>query len=82
MELLNELGNDLAMAFLAEKRHREKIDSHSAQVLIIRVKHALSRWRKVMRNSEVLSSGFSRLFSRRKPAKAGNRNAHYFRLGA
>ena len=41
MDLLNELGNDLALAFLVEKRHTEKIDSHAAQALIARVKKAL-----------------------------------------
>ncbi|HEX8288541.1 MAG TPA: hypothetical protein VF556_11120 [Pyrinomonadaceae bacterium] len=41
MDLLNDLENDLALAFLVEKRHTEKIDSHAAQALIARVKKAL-----------------------------------------
>lgn len=41
MELLNELGNDLALAFLVEKKHKSKIDSRSALALIGRVREVL-----------------------------------------
>lgn len=41
MELLNDLGNDLALAFLVEKKHNTKIDSKSALALIGRVKEVL-----------------------------------------
>ncbi len=41
MELLNELGNDLALAFLVEKKHKSKIDSKSALALIERVREVL-----------------------------------------
>ena len=41
MDLLNDLENDMALAFLVEKRHTEKIDSHAAQALIARVKKVL-----------------------------------------
>ncbi|HQU81523.1 MAG TPA: hypothetical protein PKY59_00265 [Pyrinomonadaceae bacterium] len=41
MNLLDELGNDLAFAFLVEKRHVEKIDSKEVVVLIKRIKDVL-----------------------------------------
>jgi hypothetical protein len=41
MNLLNELENDLALAFLVEKKHMEKIDSKDARALIAKVKDAL-----------------------------------------
>lgn len=41
MNLLDELGNDLAFAFLVEKKHREKIDSKEVVVLIERIKDVL-----------------------------------------
>ena len=41
MNLLNELENDLALAFLVEKKHTEKIDSRDARALIARVKKVL-----------------------------------------
>lgn len=41
MNLLNELENDLALAFLVEKKHTEKIDSKDARALIAKVKKAL-----------------------------------------
>lgn len=41
MELLNDLGNDLALAFLVEKKHNKKIDSKTALALIERVKEVL-----------------------------------------
>jgi hypothetical protein len=41
MEILNELGNDLAFAFLVEKKHGAKIDSKSALALIERVRKVL-----------------------------------------
>lgn len=37
MDLINELGTDLAVAFLVEKRYRQKIDSEEALELISRV---------------------------------------------
>jgi hypothetical protein len=41
MNLLNELENDLALAFLVEKKHTEKIDSRDARALIAKVKNVL-----------------------------------------
>jgi hypothetical protein len=41
MELLNELGNDLAIAILIEKRHAETIPSAEITDLIGRVKTLL-----------------------------------------
>ena len=41
MNLLNELENDLALAFLVEKKHTEKIDSKDARALIAKVKNVL-----------------------------------------
>lgn len=41
MDLLNELENDLALAFLVEKKHTEKIDSKDARALIAQVTKAL-----------------------------------------
>lgn len=37
MDLINDLGTDLAFAFLVEKRYRQKIDSEEAIELIGRV---------------------------------------------
>jgi hypothetical protein len=41
MDLLNELGADLALAFLVEKKHTEKIDSKDVRVLIAKVRKVL-----------------------------------------
>ena len=41
MNLINELENDLALAFLVEKKHTEKIDSKDARALIAQVKKVL-----------------------------------------
>ena len=41
MNLLNELGNELALAFLVEKRHAEKIHPENAAALINKVKEVL-----------------------------------------
>ena len=41
MDLLNELGTDLALAFLVEKRHTEKINSKDALALIAKVRKVL-----------------------------------------
>ena len=41
MELINDLGTDLAVAFLVEKRYREKLDSEEAVALISRVRNLL-----------------------------------------
>jgi len=38
MNLINELGTDLAFAFLVEQRYRQKIDSEDALALISRVR--------------------------------------------
>lgn len=42
MDLLNDLGNDLAVAFLIEKKHRQKLDSRGAVDLIDRIRAALN----------------------------------------
>ena len=41
MDLINDLGTDLAFAFLVEKRYRQKIDSEEAIELIVRVRTLL-----------------------------------------
>ena len=41
MNLINELGTDLALAFLVEQRYREKIDSEDALALIGQVRSVL-----------------------------------------
>jgi hypothetical protein len=41
MNLINELGTDLALAFLVEQRYREKIDSDDALALIGQVRSVL-----------------------------------------
>lgn len=41
MNLLDDLGNDLAFAFLIEKRHNEKIDSKEVRVFIKRIQDVL-----------------------------------------
>lgn len=41
MNLINELGTDLALAFLVERRYRQKIDSEDALALIRRVRRLL-----------------------------------------
>jgi hypothetical protein len=41
MNLINDLGTDLALAFLVEQRYREKIDSEDALALIGRVRSVL-----------------------------------------
>ncbi len=41
MNLINDLENDLAHAFLVEKKHQEKIDSREAQKLIAKIKKSL-----------------------------------------
>ncbi len=41
MNLLNELGNELALAFLVEKKHAEKIRPENAAALINKVKEVL-----------------------------------------
>ena len=38
MNLINDLGTYLALAFLVEKRYRQKIDSEDALALIRRVR--------------------------------------------
>ena len=41
MELINDLGTDLALAFLVEQRYRQKLDSEEALALISRVRDLL-----------------------------------------
>ena len=38
MNLINDLGTDLALAFLVEQRYRQKIDSEEALALISQVR--------------------------------------------
>ena len=42
MDLINDLGTELAFAFLVEKRYRQKIDSEAALALIGRVQNLLA----------------------------------------
>lgn len=41
MELINDLGTDLAVAFLVEKRYQQKLDFEEALALIGRVRELL-----------------------------------------
>ncbi len=41
MELIDDLGTELAMDFLVERRHRQKIDSENIPILIRRINAAL-----------------------------------------
>ncbi|MCA1623991.1 MAG: hypothetical protein LC768_08105 [Acidobacteria bacterium] len=41
MNLVDELGNDLALAFLVEKKHTEKLNSTEILALIEKVKRVL-----------------------------------------
>ena len=41
MELINDLGTALAVAFLVEKRYQQKLDSEEALELISRVRDLL-----------------------------------------
>ncbi|HLA96745.1 MAG TPA: hypothetical protein VK612_13570 [Pyrinomonadaceae bacterium] len=43
MDLINDLGSDLAMAFLVERTYGRKLDSREAIVLIDRVKTELEK---------------------------------------
>lgn len=42
MDLIDEIGSDLAVAFLIEKRHSQKIESREAIDLINRIQDLLS----------------------------------------
>lgn len=42
MDLIDEIGSDLAVAFLIEKRHSQKIESRDAIDLINRIQGLLS----------------------------------------
>ena len=41
MDLINDLGTELALAFLVERRFRQKIDSQKALALISQVRRLL-----------------------------------------
>ena len=41
MDLINDLGKDLALAFLVEQRYRQKIDPARARALIEKVRRLL-----------------------------------------
>lgn len=41
MDLVNELSGELALAFLVEKKHAEKLNTNDALALIGRVKEVL-----------------------------------------
>jgi hypothetical protein len=41
MELINDLGTDLAVAFIVERRYQQKLDSEEALALISRVRDLL-----------------------------------------
>lgn len=41
MDLVNELSSELALAFLVEKKHAEKLDTNDVLALIGRVKEVL-----------------------------------------
>ena len=41
MDLIDDLGTDLALAFLVDRNHRQRIDSEDVLPLIRRIKAAL-----------------------------------------
>lgn len=43
MDLIDDIGNDLALAFLVEKRHRQNLTSQDVLALISRIKAVLYR---------------------------------------
>lgn len=43
MDLIDDLGTDLAVAFLVEEKHLERIERKDAVCIIGRVRHELSR---------------------------------------
>ncbi len=55
MDLIDDLGNDLALAFLVEKRHLHKINSDDVLALIGRIKSAL---RHVSNKDIILTEAF------------------------
>lgn len=70
MNLASELENDLALAFLVEKKHSEKIDSKEVLVLLNKIREVLkplSTDEKL--NENVLVAGI-----------AENALAHWFRF--
>ena len=59
MELINDLGTDLAVAFLVEKRYQQKLDSEEALALISRVRDLLESSEN-MTNSDSRDEAFVR----------------------
>lgn len=53
MELINDLGTDLAVAFLVEKRYQQKLDSEEALALISRVTELLESSEEVSPSSNI-----------------------------
>lgn len=53
MELINDLGTDLAVAFLVEKRYQQKLDSEEALALISRVTELLESSEEVIPSSDI-----------------------------
>lgn len=43
MDLIDDLGNDLALAFFVEKKHRQKIDSKEFLALIKSIRSSLHK---------------------------------------
>ncbi|MEJ7848354.1 MAG: hypothetical protein WKF92_09720 [Pyrinomonadaceae bacterium] len=43
MDLIDDIGNDLALAFLVEKKHRQNLTSQDVLALIRRIKAVLYR---------------------------------------
>jgi hypothetical protein len=54
MDLINDLGNDLATAFLVERQLRQKLDSRAALDLIDRIEKAL--WRVSREKGETVEN--------------------------
>jgi hypothetical protein len=48
MELITDLGTDLAVAFLVEKRYQQKLDVEEARELIGRIRDLLESAENVM----------------------------------
>lgn len=60
MELINDLGTDLAVAFLIEKRYRQKLDSEEALALISRVTELLESSEEIEATTSSLDEKLTR----------------------
>lgn len=59
MDLVNDLGSDLAIAFLVEKRHERKIALREAFALIERIRTELDRPQRIENYGNLVPFGES-----------------------